>query len=83
MNLKIDNKDYDSEKLSDKGKIYLGRLQNIQARQQQITLEIADLDILQKHYSKLLKEELQALRDLPSGLSTVEDVEAVTWPTKP
>jgi hypothetical protein len=25
----------------------------------------------------------QALRDLPSGLSTVEDVEAVTWPTKP
>ena len=24
----------------------------------------------------------QALRDLPSGLSTVEDVEAVTWPTK-
>ena len=25
----------------------------------------------------------QTLRDLPSGLSTVEDVEAVTWPTKP
>jgi len=25
----------------------------------------------------------QALRDLPDGLSTVEDVEAVTWPTKP
>ena len=25
----------------------------------------------------------QALRDLPSGLSTVEDVEAVTFPTKP
>jgi len=25
----------------------------------------------------------QALRDLPSGLSTVEDVENVTWPTKP
>jgi len=25
----------------------------------------------------------QALRDLPSGLSTVEDVEAVTWPIKP
>ena len=25
----------------------------------------------------------QALRDLPSGLTTVEDVEAVTWPTKP
>jgi hypothetical protein len=25
----------------------------------------------------------QALRDLPSGLSTVEDVESVTYPTKP
>ena len=25
----------------------------------------------------------QALRDLPSGLTTVEDVEAVTFPTKP
>ena len=36
MNFKIDNKDYDSEKLSDKGKIYLGRLQNIQAKLQLI-----------------------------------------------
>ena len=25
----------------------------------------------------------QDLRDLPSGLSTVSDVENVTWPTKP
>ena len=25
----------------------------------------------------------QALRDLPSGLSTVDDVDTVTWPTKP
>ena len=54
----MDNKDYDSEKLSDKGKIYLGRLQNIQARQQQLTLEVVDINILQNHYSKLLKEEI-------------------------
>ena len=58
MNFKIDNKDYDSEKLSDKGKIYLGRLQNIQVRQQQLTLEFTDINILQNHYSELLKEEL-------------------------
>ena len=51
MNLKIDNKDYDSEKLSDKGKLYFGKLQ-------QIPLEVADINVLQKHYSKLLKEEL-------------------------
>ena len=25
----------------------------------------------------------QELRDLPSGLTTVEDVDTVTWPTKP
>ena len=25
----------------------------------------------------------QALRDLPAGLSTVEEVDTVTWPTKP
>ena len=58
MNFKFDDKDYDSEKLSDKGKIYLGRLQNIQAKQQQLTLEVADINVLKKHYSKLLKEEL-------------------------
>ena len=58
MNFKFDDKDYDSEKLSDKGKIYLGRLQNIQVKQQQLTLENTDINILQNHYSKLLKEEL-------------------------
>jgi len=58
MNFKMDNKDYDSEKLSDKGKIYLGRLQNIQTKLQQLTLEVADINVLKKHYSKLLKEEL-------------------------
>ena len=25
----------------------------------------------------------QALRDLPAGLTTVEEVQAVSWPTKP
>ncbi len=58
MNFKMDNKDYDSEKLSDKGKVYLGKLQNLQVRLQQITLENADISVLQKHYSELLKEEL-------------------------
>ena len=58
MNFKIDNKDYDSEKLSDKGKVYLGKLQNLQVRLQQITLENADISVLQNHYSELLKKEL-------------------------
>ena len=58
MNFKIDNKDYDSEKLSDKGKIYFGKLQNLKSKLQQITLEILDINFLKKHYSELLKEEL-------------------------
>jgi hypothetical protein len=58
MNFKIDNKDYDSEKLSDKGKIYFGKLQNLQSKLQQINLEIIDINILQKNYSELLEKEL-------------------------
>jgi len=33
--------------------------------------------------SQARKDYRQALRDLPSGLDTVEKVNAVTWPTKP
>ena len=58
MNFKMDNKDYGSEKLSDKGKLYLEKLQNLQTKLQQITLEILDINFLKKHYSELLKEEL-------------------------
>ena len=58
MNFKFDDKDYDSDKLSDNGKLYLGKLQQIQAKQQQLNLEMADVNILQNHYSNLLKEEL-------------------------
>jgi len=58
MNFKFDDKDYDSEKLSDNGKLYLGKLQQIQAKQQQLNLEMADVNILQGHYSNELKKEL-------------------------
>ena len=58
MNFKFDDKDYDSEKLSDNGKLYLGKLQNINAREQNISLEFQDLGILKAKYSELLKEEL-------------------------
>ncbi|MDA7523139.1 hypothetical protein N8548_00235 [bacterium] len=58
MNFKFDDKDYDSDKLSDNGKLYLGKLQNINAKEQQISLEFQDLGILKAKYSELLKEEL-------------------------
>ena len=58
MNFKFDDKDYDSEKLSDNGKLYLGKLQNINTREQNISLEFQDLGILKAKYSELLKAEL-------------------------
>ena len=33
--------------------------------------------------SDAMRDYRQALRDLPASLTTVEQVEAVTWPTKP
>ena len=58
MNFKFDDKDYDSDKLSEQGKIYLGKLQNINAKEQQLTLEAQDLNILKAKYTELLKAEL-------------------------
>ena len=58
MNFKFDDKDYDSDKLSEQGKIYLGKLQNISVRKNQLSLDYADCEVLQKHYTELLKAEL-------------------------
>ena len=58
MNFKFDDKDYDSDKLSDNGKLYLGKLQNINTKEQQISLEFQDLNILKSKYTELLKAEL-------------------------
>ena len=58
MNFKFDDKDYDSDKLSDNGKVYLSKLQDLGIKKQQLSLEFADCQVLQKHYSELLKQEL-------------------------
>ena len=58
MNFKFDDKDYDSDKLSNNGKLYLGKLQNINAKEQQLSLEFQDLGILKAKYTELLKAEL-------------------------
>ena len=51
-------KEYDSEKLSDQGKVYLSKLQNIAVKKNQLSLEFTDCEVLQKHYSDLLSKEL-------------------------
>jgi len=58
MNFKFDDKDYNSDKLSDNGKLYLGKLQNIGTKEQQLSLEAQDLSILKAKYTELLKAEL-------------------------
>ena len=58
MNFNFDKKEYDSEKLSDQGKLYLQKIQNIIVKKNQLTVEFTELEVLQKYYSDLLKKEL-------------------------
>jgi hypothetical protein len=58
MNFKFDDKDYDSDKLSEQGKIYLDKLQNIFVRKNQLANEYSDIQVLEKHYAESLKSEL-------------------------
>ena len=58
MKFNFDGKDYNSDDLSDKGKACLDKLQNFNLKKQQLSLEFADCEVLQKHYSELLKQEL-------------------------
>jgi hypothetical protein len=58
MNFKFEEKDYDSDKLSNKGKFYLAKLKHIGTKEQQLSLEFQDLNILKAKYTELLKFEL-------------------------
>ena len=58
MNFKFDEKDYDSDKLSDKGKLYLAKLQKITNDQQILSSQFEDNNILRERYVELLKAEL-------------------------
>ena len=58
MNFKFDDKDYDSDKLSDAGKLQLTKLQTLQIKKNELVSQFSDLQILEKHYTELLKNEL-------------------------
>jgi|TARA_R110002074_G_scaffold157284_2_gene314104 hypothetical protein len=55
----INNKEYDEAKLSDKAKVAVNQLQVLRTRKAQLTLEYQNQDILQKHYSLMLEDELK------------------------
>ena len=58
MKFNFDNKDYDSDKLSDNGKLYLAKLQKITNDQQILSSQFEDNNILRERYVELLKAEL-------------------------
>jgi len=58
MKFNFDNKDYDSDKLSEQGKVFFTKLQNIVAKKNQLANEYADIQVLEKHYTDQLKSEL-------------------------
>jgi hypothetical protein len=58
MKFNFDKKEYDTEELSSQGKIYVEKLQNIAIQKQQLAIQFTDLEVLQKHYSELLRKEL-------------------------
>ena len=58
MQFKFNDKEYDSDKLSDNGKACLARLENISVKENQLSAEFSDLQVLKQHYNNVLKQEL-------------------------
>jgi hypothetical protein len=58
MKFNFDKKEHDTEELSLQGKLCVEKLQNIAVQKQQLSIQFTDLEVLQKHYSELLRKEL-------------------------
>tara|TARA_R100000005_G_C4954377_1_gene173529 strand:- start:293 stop:664 length:372 start_codon:yes stop_codon:yes gene_type:complete len=58
-------------------------LQNLRDKRNRLLAETDYLALSDQTMSSEMTTYRQALRDITNGLTTVEDVEAVTWPTKP
>ena len=54
----LDEKKYDESKLNDEGKIAYVKLQSISNERTQLVLKNDELNVLQEHYSKVLKDNL-------------------------
>ena len=58
MKFTFENKEYDTDNISDKGKLYVGKLQKIANDQQILSSQFEDNTFLQAKYTELLKAEL-------------------------
>ena len=58
-------------------------MENLRAKRNRLLAETDYLALSDNTLADNMKTYRQELRDLPSGLDTVEKVANVTWPTKP
>jgi hypothetical protein len=58
MKFNFDKKEYDTDNLSPQAKLCVEKLQTIAMNKNQVSLQFTDLEILQKHYTELLRKEL-------------------------
>jgi hypothetical protein len=67
MKITVDNKEYDTEKLSDVANKAVSKLQYIVAKEQQLSADHEDLQLVKDHHLKLLRSELakDELAELP------------------
>ena len=56
---KLDDKEYDETKLSNKGKFSFAQLQMLGQKKNDILADLNNLDVLVNHYSSILKEEVK------------------------
>ena len=66
---KLDDKEYDETKLSDKGKFSFAQLQTLNQKKNAVLADLNNLDVLVSHYSSVLKEEVKVI-----GLQKEEEV---------
>ena len=56
---KLDDKEYDETKLSNKGKFSFAQLQMLGQKKNDILADLNNLDVLVNHYYSILKEEVK------------------------
>ena len=59
MNFKFDDKDYDSDKLSDNGKLYLGKLQNIGTKEHCVSCVLENQDTTEEEMQSNLSAQIE------------------------
>ena len=68
---------------NNKSELFLMKLTDLRSKRNSLLAETDYLGLSDQTMSEAITNYRQELRDITEGLTTVEDVEAVTFPTKP